>query len=141
MKRYTLSVILFLIFNTAYAQMKYSRAKIWFDGKSGVELTRAGIDLTEGVYKANTFFISDFSETELAQVRQSGYRVEIQIDDVQKYYRERNSNSENKVNRTSSAVTCGQAAPDFVTPSHFYLGAMGGFFTYSQMLNILDHYI
>ncbi|MBL0103310.1 MAG: immune inhibitor A [Bacteroidetes bacterium] len=138
MKRYILSVILFLIFNTAFAQMKYSRAKIHFDGKSGMELTRAGIDLTEGVYKTNTFFISDFSEKELARIRLAGYRVEIQIDDVQKFYRERNSKVENNSQRTSSAVTCGQTAPEYATPSHFYLGGMGGFFTYSQMLNILD---
>lgn len=133
----TLCILFFFVslFNLSSKDLKYSRAKIWLESKSPAELAAIGIDLTEGEYKKGFWFLSDFSEVELTRIKQVGFRVEIIIDDVQSFYRERNNNP----SKVSSSVSyCNAISPDYPVPNNFYLGSMGGFFTYNQYLNILD---
>ena len=126
-------IILSQIVNAS--ELKYSRARIWLDGKPASALGASGIDLSEGDYKKDIWFTSDFSEKEISEIRKSGFRVEIIIEDVKSFYKNRNKN----ISRTSQTTpSCGIALPEYPIPSHFYLGSMGGFYTYSQLLNILD---
>lgn len=117
--------------------IKYSRAKIWFDGKPVSELAQLGVDLLEGEYRPPIWFISDFNQKELNVIRNAGFRVDILIDDVIRYYRERSIIS-HPGKLASNPVNCNEATYDYPTPSHFYLGSMGGFFTYNQLLEVLD---
>ncbi len=137
MKKLIIIFILLISFQLSFAmESKYSRAKIWFDGKSELTLGRLGIDLTEGDYRNGVWFISDFSEQEISRVVAAGFRVEILITDLKTFYRDRNNNSNRKINQTSS---CGlPPSPLYNVPVHFYLGEMGGFFKYTQLQNILD---
>ncbi len=118
-------------------EIKYSRAKIWFDGKPVSELAQLGVDLLEGEYRPPIWFISDFNQKELNVIRNAGFRVDILIDDVIRYYRERSIIS-HPGKLASNPVNCNEATYDYPTPSHFYLGSMGGFFTYNQLLEVLD---
>ena len=136
MKKYILTFCFLFFIQLSFAgDINYSRVKIWFDGKSELKLGSLGIDLTEGEYRKDVFFISDFSEKEISRIQDAGFRIEILISDVKAFYRNRNSSSNRKLQQTSS---CGQPAPLYPVPSHFYLGSMGGFFTYSELLDILD---
>lgn len=138
MKKINTLILLILISGFSFAQqLKYSKVKIWFDGKQSSQLATLGVDLLEGEYKRGIWFISDFSEKEVSKIQQAGFRTEVVIDDVQKHYRERAQQSEQSLERVSS-VACGTSAPTYTTPSNFYLGEMGGYFSYEQMLNILD---
>ena len=138
MKKINTLILLILISGFSFAQqLKYSKVKIWFDGKQSSQLATLGVDLLEGEYKRGIWFISDFSEKEVSKIQQAGFRTEVVIDDVQKHYRERAQQSEQSLERVSS-VACGTSAPTYTTPSNFYLGEMGGYFSYDQMLNILD---
>lgn len=138
MKKIQLFLVMMLVSVILFAQQaKYKKVKIWFDGKSTMLLAKAGVDLLEGEYKKGVWFVSDFSEKEIEKIQQAGFRTEILIDDVQKFYRERAQKAEHSVER-SSAVSCGTQGPTYTTPSHFYLGEMGGYFSYDQMLDILD---
>ena len=47
------------------SELKYSRARIWLDGKPASALGASGIDLSEGDYKKDIWFTSDFSEKEI----------------------------------------------------------------------------
>lgn len=115
----------------------YKKVKIWFDGKPTSLLSSAGVDLLEGEFRKGVWFISDFNDQEIETINHAGFRTEILISDVQQYYRERSTNRDNV--RSESAVGCQSSSPNqYQTPSHFYLGSMGGFFTYNQLLNILD---
>ena len=138
MRKYFILTVLIFISVFANAQSgEYKKAKIWFDGKNSSQLAKLGVDLLEGEYKRGTWFVSDFSERELERIKQGGFRTEVLIDDVQKFYRERAQQSAPTQQR-SSAVACGSSAPEYTTPAHFYLGEMGGYFSYDQMLNIID---
>ncbi len=113
----------------------YKRARIWLDGKSPLQLSNTGIDLTETFCKKNFFYESDFNESELRKVNAAGFRTEILIDDVQKFYREQNLNGGQKI---SSAANGCFSAPDYPQPANFGYGSMGGFFTYQELLDNLD---
>ncbi len=117
------------------SELKYSRARIWFDGKPAYILAATGIDLSEGEYQKGKWFSSDFSEREILEIRKTGFRVEILIDDVKSFYRNRNNNT---LKTSSVGTPCGIPAPEYPVPSHFHLGSMGGFYTYNEMLDIVD---
>ena len=136
MKHFFLIITVLICFATVTAQQQnYSRAKIYLDAANhNMEtLSKLGVAVDHGEYKANTFFISDFSETELKIIDGDGFKKEILINDVSKYYREQNNN---KAAKTTS-VSCDIPAP--AIPAHFHLGTYsGGFFSYTEMLAIID---
>ena len=90
MKKLIIIFILLISFQLSFAmESKYSRAKIWFDGKSELQLGKLGIDLTEGDLRKDVWFISDFSEKEISKIQSAGFRTEILIMDVKVFYRNR----------------------------------------------------
>ena len=119
---------------------KYQRIKIWLDGKKSSELAKLGIDLTEGEYRKDVWFISDFDGRMVSKIRHAGFRVEILVSDVKAFYKARIEKSALRTIDPANAqsITCGIPAPSYPVPAHFYHGSMGGFFTYAQLLNILD---
>ena len=138
MKPFIVLLAAFFVFNIAAAQQQqhYSRAKIALDGSGHTmqELAALGIAVDHGEYKKNTFFVSDFSDHELADARKAGFTVQIIIDDVAKHYREQNKK---KAEKRTTSISCD---PTPVTdPAHFHLGSYaGGYFSYTEMLRILD---
>ncbi len=118
---------------------QYSRIKIWLDGKPVSDLAKLGLDLTEGESRKGIWYVSDFSSNEVTKIQNAGFRTEVVIADVKKFYQNRiESSARNAQPASTQTVACGTPAPHYPTPSHFYYGSMGGFFTYAQMLDILD---
>lgn len=122
---------------------RYSRAMIYFDGRSVNELARNGIDVLEGVLRKGHSFTTDLEEREIEKLRQAGFRVEIQIKDAEQWYRERAKSDAGgaAVNKTAANGCHGIGAdngPDYPQPQHFQLGSYAGFFTYQEMLDQLD---
>lgn len=124
-------------------QQKYSRAKISLDaGHTLMHLAELGVTVDHGEHKKNEYYVSDFSAAEINTAKQNGYQVEILIDDVSAYYANQNKTDKKKEDATGSVnkinTTCPSAAPPITTPSNFQLGSMGGYYTYQELLNILD---
>ncbi len=135
--RYLLFLMTLLLAVDGFAQQPelYYRVKI-NTGPSGLlQLAKAGIAVDHGFSKKDVYFITDLSASELEKVKGTGLSYEIQIEDMSRYYRERNEKSAaEKPTGTGGCVEC----ETYATPSNFQLGSMGGFFTYQEMLNILD---
>ncbi len=121
----------------AQKQEQYSRAKIYFDdAHTFTNLAAIGIATDHGEYKKNTFFISDLSAGELKQVKNAGFRTEILIDDVVKYYQRQNSTK--KGQKKSTGVSCSTTTNAGV-PKHFHLGTYaGGYLSYSEVMTAID---
>src|SRR5688572_18996998 len=114
---------------------KYSRVKIYTDGAGLGKLAEMGVSIDHGEAKKDVYFISDFSYNDLQIIRQSGMKHEVLIDDVSRFYAEQNL-PENLRKETVKRAPCNNA---FIKkPSHFRLGTYAGFFTYEDMLSILD---
>ena len=137
MKQLALIILTILLTIDGYAQTQehYSRARINLDNRGHTlnELAVMGLAVDHGYGKKNVFFISDFSGSELQKAKDAGFAVEVLIDDVTKHYQEQNSKAERK----TKAVSCtnSNAVP---VPAHFHLGTYGGYFTYAEMLAIVD---
>jgi carboxypeptidase T len=128
--------LLFAYSASAQNQGNYSRAKIYLDAQNHTirDLAAQGIAVDHGEYKKNTFFISDFSDKELETVKNAGFKVEIVIADVVKHYQDQNK----KKGQKSTSVSC-DFTPKIDVPAHFHPGSYaGGYFTYPEMLAILD---
>ena len=118
---------------------RFQKVKIWMDGKPASALAMLGIDLGEGDYRTGVWFVSDLNITAITKIQQAGFRTEILIDDVKAFYRNRSESSARHPQPVNTqSVSCGTGAPHYPVPSHFYHGSMGGFFTYAQLLNIID---
>ncbi|MBI2258402.1 MAG: immune inhibitor A [Flavobacteriia bacterium] len=97
------------------------------------QLQTLGIAVDHGVYKKNTFFISDFSEYEINKLNQNGFSYEVLIDDVSSFYQNRTVSGIKR-----NALCLNETANVIVDPTHFQLGSMAGFYTYNELLSILD---
>ena len=120
------------------AQEHYSRAKIYLGDKNHTmkNLAALGLAVDHGEYKKNTFFVSDFSAREIENAQNAGFRVEIIIDDVVKHYQEQNKKKGEAATKRTTSVTCTNPAVN--DPVHFHLGSYAGYFTYTEMLQVLD---
>lgn len=135
MRSFCLLGILLLFVWSASAQEQHHRIKV-FTGTDGLKLmSERGIAVDHGMVKKGYYFISDFSDTELAALRFLGLPYEIQIENVAAYYAARNGDK--TVERPADELGCLECT-DYQTPVNFTMGSMGGFYTYNELLDILD---
>lgn len=133
-----LSVIILSLPALLFAQ-QYSRAKITTDSQGLQQLGELGVAVDHGTSKQNTFFISDFSDSELTIIKNAGFQVEILIEDVKAFYKNRNKTQQGDVkNTTCSSTATANGYSDPTVPSNFNLGTMGGFYTYDEFIAEID---
>ena len=125
--------LLLCAFATAIAQspLKYSRVEVDLTTADEMQFRQGGFDLEHGMYIPGKVYINDVSEVELEQIRAMGFEVSVMIDDMQTYYATRNGNR-------MDALSCQSYHYEYQTPENFQLGSMGGFLTYSEMIDALD---
>lgn len=147
MKQLLFATIFICITLVSFAQKQnYSRAKIFLDDKDKTLKTLGGLGLAvdHGEYKKNTYFISDFSDQEIAKAKENGFTVEVLIQDVSAHYKNQNKEADSKkkeksvVGSPNRSSSCGSSS-NIITPANFQLGSMGGFFTYTELLAVLDN--
>jgi hypothetical protein len=122
---------------------KWQRARIFYKSNENLALLSAqGLALDHGTKKPGVFIESDFTENQLAIARMIGCDVEVLIDDVKAFYRERGSIENLKPKSLEEKNTActggGGSVPTYSTPSNWELGSMGGFYTYNEILAELD---
>lgn len=113
---------------------QYSKVKVFANETQLAELARAGIDITEGFMKKDVFLVSDFSEQELTKIRDSGLTYEILIEDVSKYYIDRNIGK-------STNVKDYKGTSEWEVPENFEFGSMSGHATYDEVVAHLDNMV
>lgn len=114
----------------------YHKAKIWFTDHSLQELGELGVDIDHGVIKEGTFIISDFSATQITNVKNAGFNVDVIIEDVATYYANQNELEVNQKNATCATQSSGGFNP--VVPENFTLGSYAGYFTTQEMFDNLS---
>lgn len=137
MRKILLILFMFSIHGLTMSQAIYYRIKINTDEKGLDQLAKMGVTIEHGKMIKGKSYTCDFSEWELGQIKKSGLPFEILIKDVSKYYL-----SKSKLSIKDLAIyypfweywVCAQPA----TPRNFRLGSMAGYYTYEDMLRILD---
>jgi PKD repeat protein len=136
-----LITLLFAVISTlSFAQSSYSRVKVFADALELKRLGDLGVTVDHGIFKEGTFFISDFSNLEIAIMNENNFDYEVLIEDVQAYYIEHMSDPSGYVpkNATCAGGAGGSSGFNPVTPTNFNQGTMGGYLKYNEMLAELD---
>lgn len=127
----TLLIVLLSILQIQAQNETYSKIRISLKDKSLNDLSVYGIDLTEGLYKANMYFETEISQSIIDRLKQNGFTVETLIADVSKFYADRYELEKGTpINRNP--------ADDYPVPANWEYGSMGGFYTYDQVMDKLD---
>lgn len=144
MKKLSALLAILCIVGTSLAQQRYSKVKIFTDSEGLERLAGFGVAVDHGISKKNTFFISDFSEADIAIMEANGFQYEILIDDVKAYYL---AHSQDPLVSTKNA-NCngsgggGSGGGNFPVPNgHFENNSYAGFYKYQDMLNALDNMV
>lgn len=135
-----LKILLFLsfIFIGIQAQaQRYSRVKISLDAKHTIAgLAQMGLDVEHGEYRPGKYFTGEFADHELAQIQAKGFDTQVLIDDLLAHLKALN---ENPQTLTRALPPCSNSSPiEYQTPENYTYGSMGGYYTYAEMLNLLD---
>ncbi len=111
---------------------QYSKVKIYANHDQLIKLAKTGIDVTEGTLKHGESLISDYSESEIHVIKQLGIKHDILIEDVSRFYAERNIGL--STNPDDYKGVC-----EWEVPDNFAFGSMGGHCTYDEVVAHLDN--
>ncbi|MEX0997562.1 MAG: M14 family zinc carboxypeptidase [Flavobacteriaceae bacterium] len=137
MKNILLLTLLIFSFSFLQAQQeKFHRAKIEYQNPENLKtLDQLGVAIDHGFHKKGHFIISDFSDAEISAARSAGLQVTILTEDIQKVYVEQNIKTSTHY---KAPLNTNCESDDYITPSNYSAGSMGGFFTYDEVLQHLD---
>lgn len=132
MKHLFFLVCFCLLSNSLFSQ-SFSRVRVYANKEQIKLLEKAGVCLDHGKHKLNTWIETDLSVDELEIIKANGIKAEIMIEDVIAHYQNQAANRE-----TRAVGTCNTNAITYNAPTHFKLGSMGGYPTYTEVLSELD---
>lgn len=152
-----LSSILFILFmiHGVFAQQQtseYARVKISLLETDISEVARLGLETDHGELAKGRHLINDYSYAEIELLKVNEIPFEILIKDVKAYYKAQNIEGHHHFhgnhhhphphNYSKNPSPCDGTdtdnAYDYETPTNYTEGSMGGYFTYAEMLDILD---
>ena len=117
--------------------INYKKARIHYKSNLDfIKLLKSDIAIDHGIKKSKRYVESVFSTKEIDQAIKLGYKVDVLIEDMQAYIVEQNKN-DLKVT-TKNPAPCDDNTIDYNTPTNFNLGSMGGYLTYTEILQELD---
>lgn len=127
-------IALLLVSPLQAQQEKYSKLRVYLDGRPTQDLFQLGITCDHGNHRRSVHFESDFSASDRRLLDDHQFRYDVLIDDVVAHYEAQNATA---VLRNNNCGTGGNATA-YPQPANFALGSMGGYLTYQQMLDNLD---
>ncbi len=132
--KYLISIILSITLAGAVSsQSVYHKAKVYYSSaKDLILLANQGVSIDHGMQKKGVFIESDFSQNELNIVKALGLDYKITIPNVSEYYQ-----NQNNVKSQNKNASCNSQF-NYAVPTNYNNGSMGGFLTYSEMLQELD---
>lgn len=128
-------VVALLISSAAHGQYQYSRIKIDLHNRDISDIAKLGLEADHGIYLKNQYLINDYSESELRILQKNGIGFEMLIGDVQEYYRNGQTTESHRFTRDCEGLSLKSTHKK---PKNFYLGSMGGYFTYAETWQQID---
>jgi len=129
------------VFAQNISQELHHKTRISLEGKNLKTLHSAGIETDHGLLEKGRYFTSDFSVSELKIIESLGFEYDIITYDVGNYYQNEARPSElvhQQLELRSNCYFIPQNNYNYTTPVQYKNGSMGGYFTYQEMLSLLD---
>ncbi|MBK7666934.1 MAG: hypothetical protein IPJ32_05970 [Sphingobacteriaceae bacterium] len=133
MKKIVFAFLFLSVFISNSQTEKYHKVEITGDNGLIPQLLKLGITIDHSEIK-DTKVITEISDAEVNLLKQNRITHTILINDMATFYE--NRIKEEYQNKVSLAGLCND--PTVKKPSRFHLGTMGGYFTLTEMQNILD---
>lgn len=134
MKKLLITLLVIAITPNVFSQVeKYHKVEITGGIDLIPQLLNHGITIDHSEKKEDKV-ITEISETELNILKQNNFKYTVLISDMATYYE--NRIKEDYTNKVLAPIDCN--APTVKKPANFHLGTMGGYFTFTEMQNILD---
>ena len=134
MKKALFIILSFMSLCSIAQNNKYAKLKVFLKDGGLQALANDGLAVDHGDHKAGVFVINDFSASEKALLNELNYEYEVLIKDVTKNYLE-TRNQTSKIAQECTSI----AGPEYQIPENFTLGSVGGYFTYTEILDHLDN--
>ncbi len=135
----SLTLIAFLFAGGSIAQnaQRYHRVKVHTAEIPGglAAVGALGIAVDHGDVKPGAWLVTDLSDAEIAGLELHGYRYDVLIEDVVQHYRSRNAEPAFGGQRDDDGCNVPLEHP---MPANFELGSMAGYYTWQEMLDVLD---
>ncbi len=113
---------------------KYSQVRVYITSKSDINsLAQAGLAVDHIDYRG-TYFDVVLNDDEVAILKNTGRRYDVQIDDLEAEYRSRP-----QMSRAETKALEAQMSQLYTTPSNFHFGSMGGYLTFAEVVTELDN--
>ncbi len=130
------------ISSSVFAQTaKYHKVKVTFSNTTTIQdIASLGIEADHGHLVPNKFWEGDVSDYEISILKNARIPYEIVIEDMVKYYQDRNKKAllETEANYRTHGQGCFlEPIPEYPI-SHFAYGSMMGYYRYSEYLEQLD---
>ncbi|MDX2174546.1 MAG: M14 family zinc carboxypeptidase [Bacteroidota bacterium] len=131
----TISILMLVwCVNFAIAQVqKYHKVEMIGDEQLAKQLLQLGITIDHSDANEQGI-VAEISDAEVQLLKQNHVKHKILIYDVAAFYEARNK--ADVFQKTSAAGVCN--ASSIVKPNYFHLGSMGGYFTFTELQQILD---
>ncbi|NTV83466.1 MAG: zinc carboxypeptidase, partial [Bacteroidales bacterium] len=137
MKRLLFTALFLTVILFVDAQSQYSRVKLFAGHEQLQELAARGLQIDHGVIKAGVYVICELSAKDLSIADDAGVSYEILIEDVTKYYVERNEPYMSRLDEIKKMEY--ELSFEWPVPEGFELGTCGGFLTIDQCMEHLDN--
>jgi carboxypeptidase T len=138
MKKITAVLTVLLFTQFSFAQISWSRVKVFGTDAQLSQLGALGLPVDHGEYKKNTHFMTDLSSLDIQKLEENGFDYEIVIQDVKAHYVNQNAIADFKSDERASCPTVGGSIYNPVSPANWNLGTMGGYYKYQEFLDELD---
>jgi carboxypeptidase T len=138
MKKITAVLTVLLFTQFSFAQISWSRVKVFGTDAELSQLGALGLPVDHGEYKKNTHFMTDLSSLDIQKLEENGFDYEIVIQDVKAHYVNQNAIADFKSDERASCPTVGGSIYNPVSPANWNLGTMGGYYKYQEFLDELD---
>ncbi len=114
----------------------HKQVKIFLDEeKNIIELSQLGLAIESNKHKPGKYIVCEISKEEIGLISEAGFEYDILIKNMTSYYQERNKGLD--VDSIMKSWDT-KRSKKYQTPENFGLGSMGGFHTYSELLDELD---
>ncbi len=121
---------------TAQTPEKFARVRINLNGQDLSRLTALGIETDHGTWTPGRSLITVLAASELQEVRAAGFATEVLVDDLQAWHRAQAA--EYAAAQPRNHLCSDFDVNPYPTPANYTYGSMAGYYTYQEMLDILD---
>lgn len=129
--KFSIVIALLCLSLSVHAQrIKYHRISATIEPQKLEYLFNNGLEIDHFGYEQKKYFTAEVSDEDLALFKKNNVKYNVIIEDLEENLAKYNAEIDKKANKNAKL--------NVATPANFALGSYGGFFTFTEMQNILD---